>query len=226
MGVISTRPHRLMSALMRLGPRLPVSFLPMTAYAASHSTAPTISRLPQKWLFDAKSASCADSMGVGSSDFVSASKAMPSTPQAIAAPVRRVMRSPSSSQPSSATEAGIAAKITPADTALVSPMPYSMQIENRKFPRNDSRNTSQRVCADRGPSEAGFFSQGSMAMAAMPKRSQASKNTGSAATSGLLKPTYTPTRAMPAARQRRAVRGEGWNMYYGFDSCLRPIYKR
>ena len=43
--------------------------------------------------------------------------------------------------------AGIAAMITPADTALVRLTPNSMQIENRKLPRKDSRNSSRRVGA-------------------------------------------------------------------------------
>ena len=75
--------------------------------------------------------------------------------------------------------------ITPAETALVRLTPYSMQIENRKLPRNDSRKTRRRVARVMGGSFAGLRSQGSMASAPMPKRSQASRNTGNAATSGL-----------------------------------------
>src|SRR3546814_9494192 len=48
MGVISTKPHRLITALMRLGLSTAVSFLPMTAYAPSHRTAPKISILPNQ----------------------------------------------------------------------------------------------------------------------------------------------------------------------------------
>ena len=75
--------------------------------------------------------------------------------------------------------------ITPAETALVMLTPNSMQMENRKLPRNDSRNTSRLVCADIGASPAGLRSQCSMARPPMPKRSQASRNTGIAAASGL-----------------------------------------
>jgi len=45
-GVINTNPHKLMSALMRLGLKVLVSFLPITAYAASHSTAQKSKTLP------------------------------------------------------------------------------------------------------------------------------------------------------------------------------------
>ena len=74
---------------------------------------------------------------------------------------------------------------TPAETALVMLTPNSMQMENRKLPRNDSRNSSRRVRPESGGSSAGLRSQGSIATAAMPKRIQASRNTGRAATSGL-----------------------------------------
>ena len=46
-----------------------------------------------------------------------------------------------------ATTAGIDAMITPADTALVRLTPNSMQIENMKLPRKDSRKTRPRVRA-------------------------------------------------------------------------------
>ena len=98
---------------------------------------------------------------------------------------RGAMRSRRKAQLISATTAGIDAMITPAETALVMLTPYSMQMENRKLPRNDSRNTSCRVCRVIGGSSAGLRSQCSMAKPPMPKRSQASRNTGSAAASGL-----------------------------------------
>ena len=66
---------------------------------------------------------------------------------AIAAQMRGTMRSRRNAQLSSATTAGIEAMMTPADTALVRLTPNSMQMENRKLPRKDSRNTSRRVCA-------------------------------------------------------------------------------
>ena len=114
---------------------------------------------------------------------------MPSTAQATAAQTRPLMRSRKKTQLSSATVAGIAAMITPAATALVMLTPNSMQIENKKLPRNDSKNTNQRVCDVIGASPTGFFSQCAIASPPMPKRSQASKNTGIAATSGLDKAT-------------------------------------
>ncbi len=79
--------------------------------------------------------------------------------------------------------------ITPADTALVRLTPNSMQIENMKLPRNDSRNTSQRVRAVIGGSSGVRLSQCGMASAAMPKRSHASSSTGKAATRGLERAT-------------------------------------
>ena len=84
-----------------------------------------------------------------------------------------------------ATSAGIEAMMTPADTALVRLTPNSMQIENRKLPRKDSRNSSCRVCAVMSGSSAGLRNQCSMAAPPMPNRSHASRNTGMAATSGL-----------------------------------------
>ena len=102
----------------------------------------------------------------------------------MASAMRTVMRSRRNSQLASATTAGIAAMMTPADTALVRLTPNIMQIENRKLPRNDSRNTSARVRPVIGGSSAGRLSQCGMAAAAMPKRSHASRNTGNAATSG------------------------------------------
>ncbi len=85
--------------------------------------------------------------------------------------------------------AGMLAKITPADTALVMLTPYNMQIDNRKLPKGDSMKTSHLTCGVNGGSCAGARSQGDMASAAMPKRSQASRNTGNTATSGLDKAT-------------------------------------
>ncbi len=75
--------------------------------------------------------------------------------------------------------------ITPAATALVMLTPYNMQIEKRKLPRNDSKNTSCFVCCVMGASSAGFLSQCSMAAPPMPKRSHASRKTGKTATNGL-----------------------------------------
>ena len=78
----------------------------------------------------------------------SASRPMPSAAQRDRERRRaRVMRSRRNIQLPSATTAGIDAMITPADTALVRLTPNSMQIENRKLPRKDSRNTRPRVRA-------------------------------------------------------------------------------
>ena len=68
-------------------------------------------------------------------------------------------------------------------------MPASMQIENRKLPKNDSRNSSRWMRASSGASSAGRRSQGAIATAAIAKRSQASRNTGKITTSALEKPT-------------------------------------
>jgi len=99
------------------------------------------------------------------------------------------MRSPRNRRASSATAAGIAAITTPAASAEVAITPYSMQIENRKFPMKLSQNSSTRSRRDRGASPGTRRSQCSMATAAMPKRSQASRNTGNAATSSFDRPT-------------------------------------
>ena len=64
-----------------------------------------------------------------------------------------------------------------------------MQIEKPKLPRKLSQNSSRRSRADSGASPAGRFSQCSIASAAMPKRSQASRKTGNTATSSLDSPT-------------------------------------
>ncbi len=46
--------------------------------------------------------------------------------------------------------------MTPAATALVRLTPNSMQMENRKLPRKDSRNSRRAVCRLMGISSAGF----------------------------------------------------------------------
>ena len=75
---------------------------------------------------------------------------MPNAAQATAPQMRKPMRSRRNAQLMSATTAGIEAMITPADTALVMLTPNSMQMENRKLPRKDSRNTSLLVCGGHG----------------------------------------------------------------------------
>ena len=55
--------------------------------------------------------------------------------------MRAVMRSRKMTQLINATTAGIAAMMTPADTALVMLTPNNMQMENRKLPKNDCRNS-------------------------------------------------------------------------------------
>jgi len=98
--------------------------------------------------------------------------------------MRKLIPSRRNNQLARATAAGIEAKMTPAETALVRLTPYSMHIENRKLPRNDSVKTSTRVRRVMTGSCNGRFSQCGMATAAMPKRSQANSNTGKTATSG------------------------------------------
>ena len=67
--------------------------------------------------------------------------------------------------------------------------PNNMKMENRKLPRKDSRNSSRRVWLEISGSPAGFFSQFHMATPPMPKRNQASRNTGNTSTKGLDKAT-------------------------------------
>ena len=77
--------------------------------------------------------------------------------------------------------------MTPAATALVMLTPNSMQIENRKLPRNDSTKSKRLVLELMGISVAGFLSQCSIAAPPMPKRNQASKKTGMTAISEFAK---------------------------------------
>src|SRR4051812_101566 len=128
-GVTSAKPQRLISEVIRLGPSAPVSFLPITAYDASHSTAPNTSALPSQARLDAAGAS---DTATGPA---SASNAMPAAAQTTAPHTRGATRSRRNAQLISATTAGIDAMITPADTALVMLTPNNMQIEKRKFPR-------------------------------------------------------------------------------------------
>jgi hypothetical protein len=109
---------------------------------------------------------------------------MPRAAQAMAACVRRPIRSPRNSQLSTATTAGMVDITTPAATAVVMLTPNSMNTENRKLPRKDSRNSRARVRPLIGASSAGLRNHESMATAPMPKRSHASKKIGKTATSG------------------------------------------
>jgi hypothetical protein len=59
-----------------------------------------------------------------------------------------------------------------------------MQTENKTLPSSDSKNISRRVPVVTGAYWGGFLSQCTMATAPMPKRIQASSNTGSAMTKG------------------------------------------
>ena len=127
---------------------------------------------------------------------------MPPMAQAMPSPVRSLMRSPRMAKESRATTAGMAAMMTPAASAVLRTMPNSMQIENRKLPKNDSRKSSRRERASRAGSPAGRRSQPAITTAAMPKRIQASRKTGKTMTSAFEKPTYAPTTAIAAARQR------------------------
>ena len=174
---------------MRLGLSTPTSFLPITAYAASHNTAPSSKKVPKTVFLGVKSASKPIDTGASSSCFDSETKVTPTTAQLTAAQVLRPMRSPKNAQLIKATAAGIVAITTPAVTAPVMLTPNSMQIENKKLPKNDSRNSRRLVWPVIGASSTGFFSQCNMAAPPIPKRSQASKKTGRAATSGLDKAT-------------------------------------
>ena len=174
---------------MRLGPSAPTSFLPITAYAASQNTAPSSKKVPQSSFLGAKLASRPIKSCASSSCFDSETRATPTTAHPTAAQMRTPMRSPRNAQLITATAAGIVAITTPAATALVMLTPNSMQMENRKLPKNDSRNSNRLVWDVKGASPRGFFSQCSIAAPPMPKRSQASKKTGRAATSGLDKAT-------------------------------------
>ena len=76
-------------------------------------------------------------------------------------------------------------RIAPAASAVVRATPNSMQIENRKLPKKDSRNSRRRSRGDRRGSTGSRRTQRDMATAAMPKRSQASRKIGNTATSSL-----------------------------------------
>ena len=118
-----------------------------------------------------------------------ATRAMPAIAQAIPAATRTPTRSLSSHHESRATTAGNAAMITPAASAVLWRMPNSMQIENRKLPKNDSRKTRRRPRASSAGSLAGRRSHGAIATAAIAKRMPASRKTGKTMTSAFEKPT-------------------------------------
>ena len=120
-----------------------------------------------------------------SSDFDSENKPMPKAEHATAAQTRRPMCSRKNHQLIKPTTAGIAAMITPADTALVMLTPNSMQMENKKLPKNDSKKTSFLVCKLMGGSSAGFLSHRVIAKPPIPKRIQANKKTGKVIDKGL-----------------------------------------
>ncbi len=91
--------------------------------------------------------------------------------------------------------------MTPAASAELERMPNSMQIENRKLPKNDSRKSSRCPRESSTASAAGRRSHGTIASAAMAKRIPASRNTGKTITSAFEKPTYAPTTAIAAASE-------------------------
>ena len=113
----------------------------------------------------------------------------PATASDTAAQTRAPSRSRSTAQDSSATTAGSVARMTPAAAAEVSATPDSIRIENRKLPNSDCTNSVPISERFSGASPGRLRSQGSIATAPMPKRSQASRKTGSAAVSGLLSAT-------------------------------------
>ena len=118
-----------------------------------------------------------------------ATRAMPAIAQAMPAATRMPTRSLSSNQDSRATTAGSAAMITPAASAVLWRMPNSMQIENRKLPKNDSRKSRRVVAPVERRFGGGRRSHGAIATAAIAKRSHASRNTGKTMTSAFEKPT-------------------------------------
>ena len=79
--------------------------------------------------------------------------------------------------------------ITPAASAVLWRMPNSMQIENRKLPKNDSTKSRRRLRESSGASPAGRRSHGAIATAAIAKRMPASRKTGKTMTSAFEKPT-------------------------------------
>src|SRR3546814_17319774 len=103
---------------------------------------------------------------------------MPKAPQATAAQMRGPICSFRKIQLITATMAGIADIITPADTAPVRLTPSIMQSVNRKLPRKDSRKINLRVCGDRTGSVLGLRKQRNMAIPPLPKRNQTRRNTG------------------------------------------------
>src|SRR5499427_3052862 len=131
---------------------------------------------------------------------------MPQTASTIAATTRRESFSRSTSHDSSATTAGSVESTTPAAVAVVCVIPLSRQIENRKFPKKLCTNNSRCSVADSGASAGARRVNGSIAIAAMPKRRKASANTGNTATSGFDSATYSPTSAIDAVKGRYAER--------------------
>ena len=123
------------------------------------------------------------------SGFCKENSPIPTAAQPMAARVRKPMRSLRNTRLSTATTAGMDDITTPAATAVVRLTPNSMQMENRKLPRNDSRNSRPLVRGDSAGSFGGFLSQRHMAMPPIPNRSQASKKTGKTTTRGLDKAT-------------------------------------
>jgi hypothetical protein len=119
--------------------------------------------------------------------------------------VRNVRVSRKNQRDSNATTAGKVASVTPAAVAVVSAMPLSMQIENRKFPKNESRKKSHCSVRVSGASPFARNVQGSIATEAMAKRRNASAKTGITATSGLDSPTYVPTSAIEAVSSKYAM---------------------
>jgi hypothetical protein len=114
---------------------------------------------------------------------------MPAMANTMPAATLGAMRSRRNTSESSATTPGIAAMITPAARAEDRAIPNSMQMEKRKLPRNDSRKSSLRSCTLSGASFGARFTHVTIATAAMPNRSHASRKTGKTTTSSLDSPT-------------------------------------
>ena len=90
---------------------------------------------------------------------------------------------------SMATTTGSIDKMMPAAMALVWLTPYSMQIEKRKLPRKDSRNSSPFIRRFKTGSCSGLRNQWGTAKAPITKRNQAKANTPNTLTKGLAKAT-------------------------------------
>ena len=113
------KPQTLISEVMRLGPSEPVSFLPMTEYAASQSTAPISSSCPSQVRLRCYCPLAQLRRALNALILIAIAVQFPARRAPTAAHVRGGTRSRRNAQLITATAAGMAAIVTPADTALV-----------------------------------------------------------------------------------------------------------